>query len=297
MSLCARYLFAFASVLAPLSLVRVSSAAPVPVAAPTVKADREKPRPLSLYKALRKTHLYAQPRADSAQRAYLVAGDRVQLLPGSDGEWLLGDYLDAAGKRTRAYLRAEDFAPERWVRQAAQTANFSFSVACELHGEIASATAVAVFERDSGRLSQLLPAAGDGRLRCADFVDAADWDFDGELDFTVFAHDGGAGPNTGSHFFFFDRRTKRFVFNAELSERSQPELDRKGRQVRFAERNGCCDHTSYIYKRVDGRLRLVLSTNERLTNDETPQVEVTTRRWVNGRWHVKRRSRPAEPTP
>lgn len=187
--------------------------------------------------------------------------------------------------------------PGTWIAQTAQTSRFSFNVACTIFDpdagpEVSGAgtSGVEVIDRRTGLPHQRMPIEGIGRLACEDFAQVDDWNFDGYPDLVLYSHDGGAGPNTGYDFFLFNPRLDRFVHDAELSEQTQPTLDKARREVRFAERNGAASYAHFVYRVDHGTFRLVESTFVRYVTADSDFIETVKKTWVRGHW-VQTRTR------
>lgn len=266
---------------------------------------------ISALRVKEKACFRANPLPDDKPYGYVVPGDYVMVLADSTDEWLHGDYVATNGKVTSGWLKRDRMPVAEWVPQTVTTDRFRFELDCRGTDEYgkplpADATEDGRFEyfglrvrdRRSGRVVQrLLGLSGQERGSCKDVVSVADWNFDGYPDVTLASHDGGAGPNYGFDFFFWNPRAEHFGYDAVFSAECQPNLDVAKREVSFAFRDGCCSHASKVYRVVNGTLRLVKEWQLRTdTNDPNYEVE-SSRTFENGKWRERKRRFREKQTP
>ena len=84
-----------------------------------------------------------------------------------------------------------------------------------------------------------------------------DVNFDGYKDLVVFSHDGGAGPNNGNNYYIYDPKAHQFIFNQEISNLTQTQIDPKHKTVLSAWRDGAARHGYEKYKWIKGKFTQV----------------------------------------
>lgn len=182
---------------------------------------------------------------------------------------------------------AQDAKPteQAWIPQRASTPAFRFEVrAQENRDKRYLPQAFRVIDRRTGEVVQEESVnSSASREDPRHLIDVVDANFDGMPDILLPNADGGAGPNYTLNFHLYDKRLRRFVYDAELSELSQPEI-RRNRTIVSSSRGGCCQHSSATYHFSKGELKLIAEWDQSLTPDGN-WVVTTTRKLKAGRWH------------
>jgi hypothetical protein len=183
-----------------------------------------------------------------------------------------------------------EFARGQWIKQEAQTANYTFEVfvlQSENDPNFREWSNIKVSEKKTGRLIQFINANGGGAVFPSDdkLVNLVDFNFDGQMDLRIQTADGGAGPNDLANFYAFDKKTNHFIFDKELSEMTQVFIDPKNKSITSAYRDGCCHHHKDRYIYQAGRRLHVYERDEVLTADNW--LETSVGRLVKGKMHYK----------
>lgn len=186
-----------------------------------------------------------------------------------------------------------ELARGEWIKQEAQTANYSFEVfvlPSENPPDFREWRNIKVIDRRTGKLIQFINANGGGVIfPSADkLANLVDFNFDGQLDLRIQTADGGASPNDLANFYAFDNKTNRFIFDKELSEATQVFINSESKTITSAYRDGCCHHHKDRYIYQAGRRVHVYEWDEDLTADNW--LETSVGRLIKGKMHytVKR---------
>jgi hypothetical protein len=193
-------------------------------------------------------------------------------------------------------LGQEAAARQNWFPQHASTAVLSFSVLATAEDDDRYVPeAIRIVNRASGQVVQEIELSGAmGMFRKpTELLSAVDADFDGHPDLVIPFGDGGAGPNSTNNFYLFNPRTKRYDYNAVLSEMTQVSIN-PNHTVSSASRGGCCQHSNETYRYIHGKLTLVASREENYTHDGKWIVTTTGKR-VGGKMRFKTKRRPQPP--
>ncbi len=240
-----------------------------------------------------KAPFYAAP--DTAHRGPegVVAGQYVAIL-GETSVWYEAETVSPTGTRHHGWLWKPDLEKRLWVDQKAQTAALRFQVAyrdtlSESSDGRSTALAVRVISRQTGRVQQVIDSVAqdqnwDGYQTN---ISTPDCNFDGYPDLMFFAHNGGAGPNIGYNFYLYDPATRQFMYDADLSDLTQPEINPRTQTVSSSSRNSCCSHTSDDYRFINGQLTLVASHDETVSVSSLNVMVVTEGKLVEGKWREK----------
>ncbi|MGL4767890.1 MAG: XAC2610-related protein [Formosimonas sp.] len=182
-------------------------------------------------------------------------------------------------REDRAYVKTSDTTTGVWVNQVAQHPLFDFKVSCINNDPRPSTDGIAVYRKGQSQLHQLiLGYNGEYTFSaCDNQVQLVDVSFDGHLDFSIFAHDGGAGPNSGDFFFIFNPKTQKFDYHEALSNLIATTIDSKRKTITSSWRGSCCDHGSETYTFKNGKMFL-LSTWRQYLGADGYSIEETSRR-------------------
>ena len=245
---------------------------------------------------------YAAP--DTARRGPMrvAAGQYVAILRETP-TWYEAETVSPKGIRHQGWLWKPDLEKRVWVTQTAQTPDFRFQVAYRdtadeaLNDLRSTALAIRVISRQTGRVQQLIDSVGQDRCWSSyrENISVLDCNFDGYPDLMLFAHDGGAGPNSGYLFYLYDPGTGQFVFHEGLSDLTQTRVNPQTKTISAGVRDGCCAHASEEYAFLKGQLTLVASFEIRLWEGYSIETEG---KLVNGKWREKtRKLRDDAPSP
>jgi len=177
---------------------------------------------------------------------------------------------------------------EDWYPQRVTTADFGFSAEVDSDdNERYSVQAIRIIDRKTGDILQEIRDINgmDTWAQPNELISIVDANFDGHPDIVIPFADGGAGPNFTNYYYLFSPKSKRFEFNQQLSDLSQPSVNSDG-TITSAYRSSCCQHHSETYRFHRGKLLLVADWDRVYTSDGK-WIETTTRTLINGRWHTK----------
>ena len=240
-----------------------------------------------------KAPFYTTP--DTARRSptSVVAGQYVAIL-GETPTWYEAETVSPTGTRHQGWLWKPDLEKRVWVAQKAETADFRFQVAyrdtlSESSDGRSTALTIRVISRQTGRVQQVIDSVAQGQNwdGYQTNISTPDCNFDGYSDLMFFAHDGGAGPNIGYNFYLYDPAKRQFVYDADLSDLTQPEINPRTQTISSSSRNSCCSHTSDDYRFISGQLTLVASHDETVSVSNFDVMVVTEGKLVKGQWREK----------
>lgn len=117
-----------------------------------------------------------------------------------------------------------------------------------------------------------------------------DYNFDGVEDLAI--RDGNNGGYGGPSYqiYLFSPKVKKFVHNSPLTDLNQGgylgmmEVNKKKKVLRTFSKSGCCWHQTEEYAFINNRPKKVFELTEDATIPDENKVEVTTKRFVKGKW-------------
>lgn len=239
------------------------------------------------------------PAPDTARRSptWVTEGQYIAILAETK-RWYEAETVTPAGAVRHGWLWKPDLVKRIWVPQVAQAPDFRFQVAYPDTADAeaydhhqATALAIRVISRHTGRVQQLIDSvAQDRNMRAyAENLELIDANFDGYPDLMLFAHDGGAGPNSGYLFYLYHPGTARFALHQELSELTQVDINPRTKTISSGWRNGCCSHGGEEYQFINGALTMSSRHEETVSIDSSDVLVVTKGHLVKSKWREESR--------
>ncbi|HEY0297597.1 MAG TPA: hypothetical protein VGB84_00115 [Arachidicoccus sp.] len=155
-----------------------------------------------------------------------------------------------------AFSVAQDADDARWIKQHNATKDFRFELLISGNSgdEDGTVYAVKMISKKTGKIiqtdSSVQSNLNDAPLN--DMIHVKDCNFDGFPDFYFYSYTGGA--NSTYNFYLFDTAAKKFVYDEELSNLTNPEIDEKDKVISVTYRGSASDHGSEEYKYINGKL-------------------------------------------
>ena len=210
-----------------------------------------------------------------------------------DDEWYFGDYIQNNGTTTNGKIFKTDLILN--VLTKTVTINkLKLKLYYTLHDEnYGSEKGQIYFIKIYNNQKQLLQVIENAGLinDPADLVSFQDVNFDGFQDLVIYAHDGGAGPNSGNNYYIFNPETKQFIFNQTMSDLTQTEIDSKNKIVTAAWRNGAANHGFEKYKWINGALvQIEYYETTYLNNFDVEETHLILKNGKMEKWKGKRKS-------
>ncbi len=239
-------------------------------------------------------------RADRASAQTTIEAGRYVAVLARTPEWYQVDRFAQDGSSIRGWIDRDDLFDVKWVSQTNETSAYRFRIAyrhrpADFSADYGEPVAIEVLDQETGKRVQVIrDFDAETTFASEAALQLVDANFDGYVDIQIPGFSGGAGPNSTENFFLFDPVTKRFVFDAPLSELFQISINSHDRTVTSAQRGSCCSHSSQTYRYVGKKLVLVASWDESLTADGE-WVETTTGTLHKGRMRYRTTRTRAEP--
>ena len=217
----------------------------------------------------------------------LKAGDFIALTKETD-EWYEGDYISENGEIMEGKIFIDDLISDSKSKIiSVNNLNLRINYSIVKNEEFASYDGeiynIKIYN-SKDKLIQVIKNPGLlSRFGSKDsIVNIIDANFDGYLDIEIYAHDGGAGPNSGNNYYLFNPKNQQFEFHQQLSELTQIQVDGKSKNIYAAWRNGAANHGAERYKWLKGKLTQVeyYETNY-LDEDKIIEIHEIL---INGKW-------------
>lgn len=189
------------------------------------------------------------------------------LLPGDflaitsqNKEWYFGDYIKKDGSTINGKIFKENLIPDL-LKKTMYLNGLKFDIYYILFNtdsyssENGTVDFIKIYNQ-KGKKIQVIENAGlvNDKNNLVVFDDV---NFDGYKDLVVFSHDGGAGPNNGNNYYIYDPKAHQFIFNQEISNLTQTQIDPKHKTVLSAWRDGAARHGYEKYKWIKGKFTQV----------------------------------------
>lgn len=263
---------------------------------------------LDIIKIVRDVPFYSTPAYDSEVLTNLASGNYVALTS-IHPEWLRADFPHADGTVSSGWLAHRDLVSPLWAQQQADDGHHTFRVAYQpqmqsglysMEPEDAEPDLeagiywqmVEVTSRKTGKVNYIFydsqePVKTDPK----NLLDLVDINFDGHVDLRLFGGSGGAGPNSSSAYFLYDKASDQFNYHEEVSDLTQLEIDARSKTLHAAWRASCCEHGWATYRWRRGELLKFAEGGDRYTQSgDKSVIEITESRLKRGKWrtHVRR---------
>lgn len=187
---------------------------------------------------------------------------------------------------------------DRWVEQKAKTKDLQFSlkISTNYNGEPAPVL-LRIISCKTKKIIQEIPIIEADQLPMIlddELLEIEDANFDGHPDISIYAVHPGAGPNGINFYYIYDKNKKKFKFDEKLSSLTQVSVNPKTKTITSDFRGSCCDHSSETYRYISGRLTLVESWREYVSDDLTMTI-TTTGKLRKGKMRYTKKRKPIAP--
>ncbi len=256
-----------------------------------------------LIKARAEVTIYQNPSMKSKEKGHFNSGEFIAVVKDSL-DWLKVNRLRVVADTARYFTpgkgwvhgsaklqlvkgwghREDLWGP--WVKQHVHSKSFSFAVSgaepehsWDRYGIV---NAIKITNIKTGKVQLIAPVGATLLDDLDDVVRLQDCNFDGYPDIRIFAHTGGAGPNSGDNFYLYDPQNKQFEYNQKLSDLIYPQIDSIAHTITTSWRDGCCHHGGETYTFKADTLSEISEWNSHWVGGRFSQYY--TSKLVDGKW-------------